>query len=224
MTSGLLAAALLLGVSTPSKAVSIDEFDGETTTTSTPFTFDAATILGGERDVNPSSNASFSSTGGAATFNLLSGIANVQIYYDGNDDDAGLGFGLGAFDLTAGGADRFLFAVTAITSNPAVAITVYDSSGNSIRSGPFTLTSTGNYEILFSSLSIVTGTGANLTGANSVQLTVSDNTASGGPGSLTLDYLRTNSAATPSVPEPSSVVLMGLGLAACGIWRRKRAS
>lgn len=213
-------AAILLGQSVQLSALSIDEFDGETTLTTTSFTIDGS-MIGGERDVDVGSGASFSSTGGQITYNSLTGINRISLIYDGEDNDPALGFGLGGVDLTVGGADRFILSVTGIVSNPSISLTVHDSSGNSSRSGPQNVSTTGLFEFTFASFTFDTGLGASLSNANAFQVTLSDNVASGGPGSLTLDYLRTNGDMS-AVPEPSSFALMGLGLAAFGIWRRKK--
>lgn len=200
---------------------SIDEFDGETASTTTPFTLDG-TMIGGERDVNPG-GGTYSSSGGLITFNSVDGIDNVQIYYDGDDNNPMLGYGLGGFDFTAGGADRFIVSVTSIISNPSISLATHDSSGNSAFTGPIAIPTPGIYEILFSSFTVTFGGGSSLGNSNALQLTMSDNTASGGPGSLTIDYLRTNGqTVTQSVPEPSAITLLGLGLAALGINGRRQ--
>ncbi len=200
---------------------SIDEFDGETALTSTPLTVDG-TMLGGERDVKPSTDASYSSTGGAATFYFNAGISSVSVYYDGNENDPGLNYGLGGFDFTAGGADRFIVSVSSVVSNPSLAITTYQSTGNLSRSGPLVITTPGIYEFLFSSFNFELGNGSNLANSNSLQLNFSHNFAIGGPGSIGIDYLRTNGQSSPSVPEPAALSLLGLGLAALGIGRRRQ--
>lgn len=200
---------------------SIDEFNGETALTSTPLTVDG-TMLGGERDVEPSTNASYSSTGGAATFYFNAGISRVNVYYDGNDNDPFRAFGLGGFDFTTGGADRFIVSISSVVSNPSLAITNYQSADDYSRSGPTVITTPGIYEFLFSSFNFEIGNGSSLANSNSLQLTISDNFTSGGPGSLTIDYLRTNGQSSPSVPEPAALSLLGLGLAALGIGRRRQ--
>lgn len=210
-----------LFVSVPAFGLSIDEFDGEQASTTTSVTLDGS-MLGGERDVfMPGTAATYSSTGGFATFGSTSGISGGRIIWDGDDDDASLGFGLGGVDLTAGGADRLVLSVTSVVSNPSISLQIYDSSGNSVRAGPTVITTTGLFEFTFASFTFVSGSGASPSNVNALQLGFSDNVASGGPGSITFDYLRTNGDMS-AVPEPSSVVLMGLGLVAFGAWRRKQ--
>lgn len=186
---------------TPAFAQSIDEFDGKTAETSVSFTFDDSDILGGQREVFIGANATISITGGQLVFSSVEGLATTQIRYDGNEDDPTLNFELGGVDLTANGADRFQFFVSAFTSNPSVSISIHEAASNSLRVGPITVNSTGLVELLFSDLSFMVGAGADITSVNAVQLTFSDNTASGGPGSVTLDYFRTNGIITETVFE-----------------------
>lgn len=207
----------------PALAVSIDEFDGDIATTSASFTFDDAGILGGERDFAGNANVSVAFTGGQLTYNSLTGIGGAQFFYDGDDDNAGLGFGLGGLDLTAGGADRFFVAIDSFTaSNASFTVEIYEDGANSTRSGPIQVNTTGLYELLFTDLTFVTGAGADITSVNAIQFTVSDNVASGGPGNVVVDYFRTNGDMS-AVPEPSSFALISLGLVAFGAWRRKQS-
>lgn len=213
--------ALFLLASTPVFALSIDEFDGETATTSTD-TFIDGSMLGGERDITSFVGTTYGSTGGQATVAYTAGFAQATITYDGNDDSAANAFGLGGVDLTAGGADRFLLSVTSVSNIGSMQIFIDDSFGNAIRNGAQDINSAGLYEFAFNTFTFSNGSGANFNNVNAIRLVFSSNVDARGPASLTMDYLRTDSAV--AVPEPSTFALLGLTLAVAGVWRRQRSA
>lgn len=132
----LFAVATLALSVTSAHAQSIDEFDGEIAETSAPFTFDDSDIFGGERDFPGATNATITFTGGQMVFNAINGIVNDQLYYDGNDNDPDLNFGLGGVDLTENGADSFQVFISAFTTvNASFSITIFEDISNSRRSG-----------------------------------------------------------------------------------------
>ncbi len=221
----MLTAAIICGVSSSAFAISIDEFNDEIATTSSSAAIDNSNVLGGERDVRLNSNTSYRSTGGVATLTgAPTGISSLNLYYDGDDDDSTLGFGLGGVDLTSGGtADRFILSVSSFTGLiPGITLSIHDSASDFSRTGPLTITSAGIFEIPFAAFTFISGAGASFADVNAFRILFADNASSGGQGSVSLDYIRTNGRMAP-VPEPSTFALMALAMGGLLFRRRLQA-
>lgn len=230
----LFSGALAIASVFPAAAGMIDNFSDSTAlTTSSSYT--AGSMLGGERDALLSGNPapSFQATGGLATFTsggeLISGGVIAQLVYDGVDTSSTNIYGLGGADLTdAGASDRFLVQVNAVAGPVDVTLRVWES-GAAYSTYVFSgVSAPGLYQAPFASFSAVGG-GGNFAAANAVGLFVQglDTPVGAGSESITFDYFSTgvnpNSTAPGPIPEPSSVALMGLGLAACGLLARRKA-
>lgn len=234
LTRFVFSGALALIPVFPAAAGMIDDFSNSTSPTSAP-SYTAGSMLGGERDAivtgNPS--PSFQATGGLATFTsggeLISGGVIAQLVYDGVDGASGNAYGLGGVDLTDGGAsDRFLLQVHSVAGPVDLTLRVWES-GTAYSSYVFSgVNASGLYQAPFVSFSAF-ASGGNFAAANAVGLFVQGLDTPVGAGSeyITFDYLSTggnpNSTAPGPIPEPSSVALMGLGLAACGLLARRKA-
>jgi hypothetical protein len=234
LTRFVFSGALAIISAIPAAAGMIDNFSDSTSLTTAP-SYTAGSMLGGERDAIITGNPppSFQATGGLATFTsggeLISGGVIAQLVYDGVDGSSGNIYGLGGVDLTDSGAsDRFLLQVNAVAGPVDLTLRIWES-GTAYSSYVFSgVNTSGLYQAPFASFSAF-GAGGNFAAANAVGLFVQglDTPVGAGSESITFDYLSTgvnpNSTAPGPIPEPSSVALMGLGLAACGFLARRKA-
>jgi len=188
-------------------------------------------MLGGERDaiVAGSPVPSFQAAGGLATF-ASTGPAGAtviaQLVYDGVDGSTGNAFGLGGVDLTDGGAsDRFRVVVSAVTGQVDLVVRVWEASATYSTYMFSSVTSPGTYEAPFASFTAF-GAGGQFDSAEAVGLFVQtlDSVPGAATDSVTFDSFSTYGAngTTAPIPEPSSVVLLGLGLGACTLVARKK--
>ncbi len=218
MKGFLLSSALALATTGLATAapITIDDFSADQVITSgSNGTVDDPGILGGERDVVANgSGTTFTAAGGSATFGTTGAANFVGLDYDGIDDSTGgPAFLLGDVTLTGGGMnDRFLLDVTSITGPVDLTIRVSESSTVSSQASTI-ITSAGLFEFTFASIGVV-----DYTSAQRVLACFTLDTDE----SITINNFSVGAGRMQPVPEPSSAALMGLGLCAFAVWRKKR--
>lgn len=224
--------ALVAAASLPAVALTIDDFSTSQTPAVTGIGNFAAggDILGGERDVNLADGISFEATGGEATIVATSptgtGVSSFAfLLYDGSDASNVASLGLGGAAVDEGGlADRFLLDLLEISGTTLSTIlrveiyeTINDGAGAQVDL-PFNVSTPTTIEIPFASFSPF-GLGGDFNSVEQINLSFS-NLVDG--QRIVFDNFRTGTAVGPTVPEPGTVLLLGLGLLGMAAVRRKR--
>lgn len=199
LVSGL---AFLFGVPSLANALVIDDFTTNTPSTTTTV-FTDGTMLGGERDVvitggGGAPSPTFVATGGVATFtsNGPNNGGNVvaQIAYDGEDNNSAYTFGLTGANLTAGGADRIVVAVTAVNGPLTLMLRVMQSAGAYGTLIITNISTPGVYEFPYASFSADVGA-VDFADAKTIVLYVQNlddlGVGTPNPRSISIDYIRT---------------------------------
>lgn len=232
----LLATCLALAYGLSAATIIIDHFDetqsvSVTGAASVPVTAEdnspAATALGGRRDIRLT-RTTLSGTANASANTIpsvfqISNDANaatdVFVFWDGGTDTTFDPTGLGAVDLTSGGLNDRIRVGLKSDLIVNMTLTVYSNGGSFFTrtfntpgggtAGPFT-----SLDLLFSSF---TATGSPSFGSvGGVTLSFS------GPQSFDMQMELLDSEPPPGVPEPATLTLIGAGLLALGIGRKKR--
>ena len=221
----ILIAALLLFASS-AMAITIDPFTFDQFSTTNDFDGDAS-ILGGEREIfiGLVGRGSIDVSGGVATITNPSPTdddGQARLTYDGIDGSNAIqtaaGTGLNAADFTDGGiSDRFVFDVTSLTGAVNVAVSVFGISGVSGNSfGTFDITQAGNFEVPFASLTPSNVTGAaDFAAVQAVLFNFGDIDRE--------EEIVLNDISTAPIPEPSTMLLFGSGLAGLAAWRYRKS-
>ncbi len=155
----------------------------------------------------------------------MSGTSTIQ--WDGNDADStpfvgagspgGLAFGLGSVDLTEAGL-KDAFGVV-VVSNPSFSFNIdvkIFNDANNFAQGTVTvgaLIATETTELVKFTDMVQTGT-VDFAAVNAIEITFLNVTAGTSPSIKLIE-------STSSTPTPSSIALIGLGLAGMGFTRRK---
>lgn len=190
---------------------------------------DTGTVIGGEREMRVERTSLAPNAGqtsvdvslavsDVATFSSGLGTRGFAVFtYDGDDSLSTFNAtGLGGVDFSVTGQ----FRVRAISDlGGSGVIDVFTNSGNASRA-TFTIVpdETGSfldYVIPFSSFSTLLGGGANFSSVGAIQFTVDGTTRSA--TDIGVDFVLAESG----VPEPAALVLLGSGLVALALVRRK---
>lgn len=235
----ILTAVLALSCAGTAQAIVIDDFStsqaaltvtyppaGQTAKSSAS----GAGILGGERDML------ISLTGGMIAGNQLSSTVSSgyysysqdatikgrgELWWDGVNGSAILNpSGLGGLDLSVGGIHALLMGVLFDDLPVDVTITVYSDAGNassSTQTLPGDVYASSEFTFDYSNFSTLLGSGANFAHVGAITLSTGSNTTA---PDLVLEYLTTSEPA--SVPEPGTLSMLGIGIAAVGLCARRR--
>ena len=240
MTAAILASFAITGMA---QARIIDDFEAGTAVandsvvdspTPLPVTaFDAGlsnvNVIGGARDlsanmtqkIGPSSAVQTSVNAGSLQSLRSSGTRGVStVDWDGTADGILNTTGLGGLNLMLDGSTEFELVVASDNPGGTLGLTVWDVLGHSFTSSitsPLT-TSSVDYFLDFESFKKA---GVDFTNIGAIQLTVDSAAAR----NLRIDSLVTlnGNPNQPSIPEPATMALMGLGLIGLGWTRRGRA-
>lgn len=227
LAAGVMLAGAL-GVTNQAQAFTIDTFDSAgqsvsyTGVESFPISNTTASgvSIGGSRQISIDTAAgggvntnvdSFNSN--AFSVNNNTGATSTSsVLWNAN------GVGLGGLDLTDGGASTaLLLAITFIDQGNVTIqfdVTETAAAGGSTASLTLSGLGLGTKTFLFSSFSNFAS--VDFTQVNSIKMTVNAGLAS----DLTLDLVETN----VNIPEPSSLVLMGLGLVGFSTFRKRKSA
>lgn len=215
--------ALLAAGSAQAAIITIDDFSADQAVPAGGNSFvDDAGILGGQRDVVANgAGTTFNAAGGVGTA-AATGSSFVLLDYDGPDDNAsGSSFLLGDIDLTGGGMnDRFFLDITSVTGSILATVRVAESLSDYSEATLSGISTAGLFELPFANLSNV-GTGGNVNAAKRVFLRF--NLDADEQVSITNFYVGGDSTTAP-VPEPASAALLGLGLCAAALLRKRRSA
>jgi hypothetical protein len=232
------AIALVMGINAYAATLEIDPFDASQGPLTAPpdasGTADDAGILGGERDVqvhytggplnvevnvNPGGNSLYTHSQDAST------TGASWIIWDGNDGDATTldPTGLGGVDLTFGQPLNIVGILVGIADNDlsnadALRIEVYTDAGNWSFIETGIPVGASIFFPKFNTYSVGAGTGADFTNVGAIALHINGTTEPA--QDLSLDLI-----AASTVPEPSTIILLGIGVAGLviGLRRRKHA-
>jgi hypothetical protein len=223
----LAAAALLLGAPA-AHALTIDDFSTVDTAFIAPGPFATtaqgglpATAIGGFREttltrISGIGSLEFTDDGAVGSFGFAPNVnGTTSLTYDGAADNVLDTAGLGE-DLTVDGLVLRIVLRSDIVG--PLAITVYSGANASSISIPTPGLGLGaaftTVDIPFASFGIVSGTGADFANVGAIVLTAASNNIG---HDLQIDLIET-------VPEPTTALLLGLGLAATAGVVRRRAS
>jgi hypothetical protein len=181
------------------------------------------TILGLERDLSvellsgtDAVNAAVN--GGEVSFTTGDDPGQMVIQWDGVDGSPVLNHGLSA-DLTAGGFNAFILAVTLNDFAIPVVIEVFSGAGNSSvlsQNSPGGINAGSvNMVYAFNVFNTQSGTGADFTNVTAIQLTA---TTTGTAEDINFSFLQTSILPTPAA-LPAGLAMLGL----MGLRRRRRA-
>jgi hypothetical protein len=233
--------ALVMGINAYAATLDIDPFDASqgpltanSGATEVSGTVDDASILGGERDVvvhytagplnvevnvNPGGNSLYTHSQDAST------TGASWIIWDGNDNDPLTldPTGLGGVDLTLGGllTGILLDVDDNDLGNPdALRIEIYTDGGNwsfaetGLPPGPSLF-----FLDFLADFGVGAGAGADFTNVGAIALHVNGTTEPA--QDLSFDLV---SASDNPVPEPSTVILLGIGVVGLALGARRRKS
>ena len=232
-----VAGLMLLGLPLSASALSIDTFDTSQNVLiapgpPNPQTVDdasaAAEAVGGSREIVLTRTGGFGLAGldaslsGAGLLSLSTGaavVADALLVYDGSADGSVDPSGLGGVDLTDGGASSILQVVARSDLDAVIRVQIHSGSATDYLFAEFNLTGAGTGAGAFQTLQIplaalvAEGLGADVANVGAVVVAIS--------GQPSVD-LQIDSIGT-IVPEPTSLILMGLGTAGLAIAGRRRS-
>lgn len=213
--------------------VVIDTFDADLTVTApasgTSFGSVGGGMIGGELDIDASSNGPGETTG-ESNFGSLGVYAHSQeslttggttLVWDGPDGSAGVDFtGLGGEDLTVDGNDRLTIDIISADFPSDLIFTVWTDGSNastltkSLGAGPQTA------EFEFADFATLLGGGADFANVGAISLFVDGNNVNSENLDMVIDFV---SATGSNVPEPGSIAIWSLlALAGAGYALRRR--
>ncbi|NKB20267.1 MAG: PEP-CTERM sorting domain-containing protein [Alphaproteobacteria bacterium] len=226
---GAVAAVALLASGSANAAI-IDTFDDTQTISGvspgSPFTETIAggTILGGDRTVT------VDQVGGSGTVYRVNNPGQLgTMVIDGDAGNSittvlydGTGSGFASTDFTAGGDDGIRIVGLQSDFQIAIQVDVTDSVGGSSQitdPGFFFVGAATNLDLLYSSFTTTAGSGADFTDVTQISFTF---TTANGAEDLQIDFFGTsNTVPDITIPEPSALAFLGLGLIGLAGYRRR---
>lgn len=216
--------AVAMGAANQASAFSIDTFD---TTAQSVFSvgslqtdgLTASEAIGGYRELSLATSGGLSSmsvdsipTFGSLALSNNSGVSSTaSVLWNAN------GVGLGGLDLTDSGASTaLLLAISGIDQGSVVInFTVTETSGAGGESASLSLSGLGIGTQTFLFSTFTNFANVDFTAVDAIKMDI----IAGNASDLTLDLVETNDT---QLPEPSSLILMGLGFASFSALRKRK--